>query len=97
MRTVTKSDASSRYFAIAIIACLAVMVLLAPGMFAATTAQAAAPASPTPGHAVAVSGDYAVAGASWVDGFRGSARVYRRSGDAWTEVQTLSPGDRRAV
>ncbi len=44
-------------------------------------------------HAVAVDGDYAIVGARWQDGFRGSAHILKRAGDRWVVVQTLSPDD----
>jgi hypothetical protein len=41
----------------------------------------------------AVSGNYAVVGAEWHDGFRGMAYLYRRDGDTWVEAQKLVPSD----
>jgi hypothetical protein len=42
---------------------------------------------------VSLDGDYAVVGARWQDGFKGTACVLKRTGDRWTVVQTLSPSD----
>jgi hypothetical protein len=41
----------------------------------------------------AVSGNYAVVGAEWHDGFKGMAYLYRRDGDTWVEPQKLAPSD----
>ncbi|UCF77814.1 MAG: hypothetical protein JSW03_06795, partial [Candidatus Eiseniibacteriota bacterium] len=49
--------------------------------------------SRVPDYAVAVSGDYAIVGAEWHDGFRGAAYVLKRSGEGWGEPQELSPAD----
>jgi len=45
------------------------------------------------GYSVSVSGDYAVVGAAWHDGFKGAAYLLRRDGGGWTLMQTLSPPD----
>lgn len=42
-------------------------------------------------HAVAISGDYAVVGASWTDDFKGAVEVMKRDGQEWVEVQRLQP------
>ncbi|UCF78757.1 MAG: FG-GAP repeat protein [Candidatus Eiseniibacteriota bacterium] len=49
--------------------------------------------SKTADYAVALSGEYAVVGAEWHDGFRGAAYVLKRSGGSWGEPQKLSPAD----
>ena len=41
-------------------------------------------------------GEWAVAGASRLDGFRGTAQVYRRSGTSWSLEATLAPTERGA-
>ncbi len=41
----------------------------------------------------AVSGNYALVGAEWHNGFDGMAYLYRRDGDTWVEAQKLTPSD----
>lgn len=49
------------------------------------------------GYALAVSGDFAFVGApvidDWGNGQPGAVHVFRRSGDAWSEIQILRPPD----
>ncbi len=51
------------------------------------------PVTHEPGYAVALSGDYAIVGVEWDDGFKGAAYVFKRSGGSWGEPQKLSPSD----
>ncbi len=44
-------------------------------------------------YSVDVSGDLAVVGASWEDGYSGAAYVLRRGGDGWAVEQRLVPSD----
>ncbi len=70
---------------------------LAPGMTSADRApvpEDIRSTDPNPMHfpfAVAVSGDRAVIGAEWQDGFRGAAYVLRRDGAGWIVEQRISP------
>ncbi len=45
------------------------------------------------GGAVAISGDYAVVGATWQDNFKGAVYVFKRNGDNWIEQEKLTAGD----
>ena len=45
------------------------------------------------GKSVSISGDYAVVGAWFDDGFRGSAYVFKRSGTTWVQEAKLLPSD----
>jgi fibronectin type 3 domain-containing protein len=59
------------------------------------SALAQSPAAPIQemSYKAAISGDYAVVGAPWHDGYKGAAYLYRREGAGWVQVQKLSPPD----
>ena len=70
----------------AVIAMLAVLVVLA-----GTTDVLFAQDGDRFDYSVAVSGDYAVVGAEWEEGFKGAAYLLRKDGDTWVVEQRLSP------
>ncbi len=45
------------------------------------------------GHSVSVSGNYAIVGAYRDDSFKGSAYIFRRDGNSWSEQQKLTASD----
>jgi fibronectin type 3 domain-containing protein len=55
--------------------------------------RAESPRPIAPNYTVATSGEYAVVGARWHNGFEGAAYVLKREGDRWIDVQTLAPPD----
>ena len=60
------------------------------GLLAGAPVRAAEITSPALSHVVVVSGEYAVVGAPWQDGFAGAAWIVERSGSDWVFRQALT-------
>src|SRR5438477_4042391 len=62
-----------------------------------TRSSAAAPAPPLHAYGVTAEGEWAVAGASSHDGYRGAALIFHRVGRDWMLDATLAPAGRGPV